>query len=41
MIAVDRELGDNSELKELWKDSNDFDAWVKEENDIRSELKNG
>lgn len=36
--AVDRILADNSELKELWQESDEFDAWHAAVMDLRSRV---
>tara|TARA_B100001989_G_C24547027_1_gene471602 strand:- start:57 stop:455 length:399 start_codon:yes stop_codon:yes gene_type:complete len=37
--AVDRVLSDNSELKELWQDSDDYEAWLEDVNKLKERLK--
>lgn len=36
--AIDRILGENSELRELWEDSDDYDAWVQSVQSLRSRV---
>lgn len=36
--AVDRVLGDQSELKELWQETDDFAAWSEDVHQIRAAL---
>jgi len=39
--AVDRVLGDDSELRELWEDSDDADDWRKTVEDLQARLRAG
>ena len=36
--AVDRIRDDDSELHELWQDTDDYDAWLANENDLAGRL---
>ncbi len=36
--AIDRILGENSELRELWEDSGDYEAWVQSVQSLRSRV---
>lgn len=36
--AIDRILGENSEMLELWQDSDDYEAWVESVENLRSRL---
>lgn len=38
ILAMDRILTEPSELLELWQDSEDFDAWAKEMQDLKARL---
>lgn len=38
--AVTQILGEDSELKELWEETQDFDAWQRDVQDLLSRLKN-
>jgi hypothetical protein len=39
MLAIDRILTDQSELLELWQDSEDFGDWAKEMQDLKARLR--
>jgi hypothetical protein len=36
--AIDRIVGENSELNELWEDTDDYDAWVEDVKNLRDRL---
>ena len=36
--AIDRILGENSEMLELWQDSDDYEAWLGSVEDLRSRI---
>lgn len=38
LAAIARILGDNSELRELWEESEDFDAWIASVSELRDRL---
>lgn len=39
--AIDRILGEDSELRELWEDSDDYEAWVRSVQSLRTRVAAG
>lgn len=37
-VAIDRILGENSEMVELWQDSDDYEAWLGSVENLRSRI---